>query len=131
MNTARLARGFASRVGKRTINQLMKKIIFTTAILALLATPTLRAEEGKAIYEKDCTNCHGADGKGQTKMGQKLGAKDYSDPKVQAALTDDAAFKAIKEGFKNKEDKVLMKPTEGVSDAEIKAVVAYLRTFKK
>jgi cytochrome c1 len=24
-----------------------------------------------------------------------------------------------------------MKPTEGVSDADIKAVVAYMRTFKK
>ena len=109
----------------------MKKIIITTCVLALLASPALLAEDAKAIYEKDCTKCHGADGKGETKMGKKLGAKDYSDAKVQAALTDEAAFKAIKEGFKSKEDKVLMKPAEGVSDADIKAVVAYMRTFKK
>jgi cytochrome c553 len=109
----------------------MKKMILTTGVLALLATQALVAEDAKAIYEAQCTKCHGADGKGETKMGQKLGAKDYSDPKVQAALTDEAAFKAIKDGFKSKEDKVLMKPTEGVSDADVKAVVAYMRTFKK
>jgi len=109
----------------------MKKLIITTCGLALLATSALLAEDAKVIYEAQCTKCHGADGKGATKMGQKLGAKDYSDPKVQAALTDEAGFKAIKDGFKSKEDKVLMKPSEGVSDAEIKAVVAYMRTFKK
>jgi cytochrome c551/c552 len=64
-------------------------------------------------------------------MGKKIGAKDYSDPKVQAGLSDDAAFKAIKDGFKDKEGKVLMKPSEGYSDADIKAMLAYMRTFKK
>jgi cytochrome c551/c552 len=60
-----------------------------------------------------------------------MGAKDYSDPKVQEALTDDAVFKAIKEGFKDKEGKQVMKASEGLSDADIKAIVAHLRTFKK
>lgn len=130
-HTARLARRLASQAGKPMDDQRMKKIILATTVLALLAAPALRADDGKTIYEKECTKCHGADGKGDTKMGKKLGAKDYSDAKVQAALTDEAAFKAIKEGFKSKDDKVLMKPTEGVSDADIKAVVAYLRTLKK
>ena len=79
------------------------------AVLALSAAPAL-ADDAKALYEKDCVKCHGSDGKGETKMGKKLGAKDYTDPKVQAALTDDAAFKATKEGLKDKEGKVLMKP---------------------
>ena len=64
-------------------------------------------------------------------MGQKLGAKDYTDAKVQAALTDDAAAKAIKEGLKDADGKTLMKPTEGVSDSDVKGLVAYLRAFKK
>jgi cytochrome c6 len=109
----------------------MKKLITITVVTVVLATTHLLAAEAKVIYDKECTKCHGADGKGDTKMGKKLGAKDYTDPKVQAAVTDAAAFKAIKEGLKDKEGKTLMKPTDGVSDEEIKAVVAYLRTFKK
>ena len=64
-------------------------------------------------------------------MGQKLGAKDYSDAAVQGALTDDAATKAIKEGYTDKEGKSVMKPTPNLSDADIKGLVTYLRAFKK
>lgn len=78
-----------------------------------------------------CAKCHGADGKGQTKMGQKLGIKDLTDPKVQAELKDEDAIKAIKEGVKDKEGKTLMKPMEGLSDDEIKALVQHIRNFKK
>ncbi len=109
----------------------MKKIL--TVSIALLAGMALSASaaDAKALYEKDCAKCHGADGKGETKMGKKLGAKDYTDPKVQAEMKDDAAFKAIKEGLKDKDGKVLMKPAEGMSDDEIKSLVAHMRTFKK
>jgi cytochrome c1 len=50
---------------------------------------------------------------------------------VQAELKDDAAIKAIKEGYKDKDGKQVMKPSEGLSDDETKALVAYMRTFKK
>ena len=49
-----------------------------------------RAADAKETYGKACAKCHGEDGKGQTKMGQKLGLKDLSDAKVQADLTDTA-----------------------------------------
>jgi mono/diheme cytochrome c family protein len=98
--------------------------------LSTSATAALAAD-AKELWEKNCAKCHGADGKGQTKMGQKLGAKDYTDAKVQAELKDEAAIKAIKEGLKDKDGKQLMKPAEGISDADAKALVAYIRTFKK
>jgi cytochrome c553 len=109
----------------------MKRMLFV--LVALLAIPALsaRAADAKALYAKDCAKCHGEDGKGETKMGKKLGAKDYTDAKVQAELKDEAAFKAIKEGLKDKDGKTLMKPAESASDEEIKALVAYMRTFKK
>jgi mono/diheme cytochrome c family protein len=102
------------------------------ALLTAMAVSGGAAEAKiKALYDKECAKCHGVDGKGDTKMGKKMGAKDYTDPKVQAAVTDEAAFKAIKEGFKDKDGKTLMKPLEGVSDEDIKALVAYMRTFQK
>ena len=109
----------------------MKRLILS--VIAILIIPAVAglAADAKATYEKDCAKCHGADGKGDTKMGKKLGAKDYTDAKVQEELKDAAAIKAIKEGLKSKEGKTLMKPAEDLSDADIKALVAYMRKFKK
>jgi len=109
----------------------MKKILFLTLAISAAALLSASAGDAKENYDKGCAKCHGPDGKGQTKMGQKLGIKDYTDAKVQAEMKDDAAFKAIKEGLKDKEDKTLMKPAEGLSDDDIKALVAYVRSFKK
>jgi len=109
----------------------MKKLLLLGAAVLTSTALTAAAADAKENYEKGCAKCHGADGKGQTKMGQKMGAKDYTDAKVQDKLTDEAAFKAIKEGFKDKDAKVLMKPSEDLSDADIKALVAYMRKFKK
>jgi cytochrome c553 len=109
----------------------MKTMVLLTSLLLTIPAATVFAGDVKEMYEKDCAKCHGSDGKGETKMGKKLGAKDYTDLAVQAALKDDAAFKATKEGLKDKEGKVLMKPAEGVSDEEIKALVAHLRAFMK
>ena len=67
----------------------------------------------------------------QTTMGKKMGAKDYSDAKVQDAVTDEKAIKAVKEGYKDKDGKVVMKPAEGLSDDDIKAIVKHLRSLKK
>ncbi len=107
-----------------------KTLILTIAALSMVAL-SASAADGKALFEEHCVKCHGADGKGDTKMGKKLGAKDYSDAKVQADLKDEAATKAIKEGLKDADGKVLMKPGEGLTDDDVKALVAHMRSLKK
>ena len=89
------------------------------------------AVEASANWEEQCANCHGADGKGQTKMGKKLNIFDLTDAKVQATFTDDAIVKAIKEGVKDKNGKQVMKPIEGLSDDDMKALVPFVRSLKK
>lgn len=106
-----------------------KQLALVVVLLALPASVAC-ATDAKALYEQGCAKCHGSGGKGETRMGKKFGAKDYTDPKVQDALTDEAAFKATKEGYKDKEGKLLMKPTKRISDEDIKALVAYMRPFK-
>ena len=66
----------------------MKKLLAIGLTVFVVSAVSARADDGKANFESNCAKCHGTDGKGQTKMGQKLGAKDYTDAKVQAALTD-------------------------------------------
>jgi len=109
----------------------MKKTILSVLIFAAAGLISASAADAKDNWEKVCGKCHGPDGKGDTKMGQKLGIKDLTDAKLQADLKDDQAFKSIKEGIKDSEGKIKMKPAENISDDEIKALVQYVRTLKK
>ncbi len=106
------------------------KIATLATALFIGALASLSAADAKENWEKNCAKCHGADGKGDTKMGKKVGVKDYTDPKVQAEMKDDKMFKSLKEGIKDG-DKTKMKPVENLSDDEIKALVAYVRAFGK
>jgi cytochrome c6 len=109
----------------------MKKLIVIGVALVVAGAVSARAADAKENWEKNCTKCHGADGKGQTTMGKKLNLKDYTDPKVQDEMKDDKMTKAIKEGVKDG-DKTKMKGFGDVlSDDEIKALVKYVRDFKK
>ena len=114
----------------------MKKLILLAAMFGLTAALTAKGAEAKENWDNLCAKCHGADGKGDTKMGTKLGCKDFTDAKVQADIKDDAANKAIKDGLKSDDDKTLMKPfvtgaDTPLTDDEVKALVAYVHTLKK
>ncbi|MEY4940155.1 MAG: hypothetical protein RIQ93_1890 [Verrucomicrobiota bacterium] len=102
-------------------------------LLLALASSALTASgaEVAANWTEHCAKCHGEDGKGNTKSGRKLEISDLTDAKVQAKFTDEEAIKAVKEGVKDKAGKMAMKPIEGLSDPEINALVAMVRTLKK
>ena len=85
--------------------------------------------KAKALYTKFCAGCHAITGKGDTKLGQKNGARDYTDPKVKATLKDEDMFKAIKDGLEVKGKKVMHPIGDKMTDEEIKAVVAYMKAF--
>jgi mono/diheme cytochrome c family protein len=122
--------GAGAKTQAQELNMKNKLLILGLAV-STLGLISLRADDTQATYDKQCAKCHGPDGKGDTKMGKKLGCKDYTDAKVQAEMKDEEAAKAIKEGLKDKDGKTLMKPAEGITDEQVKALVGKMRSFKK
>jgi cytochrome c553 len=109
----------------------MNKTLIAAVIAGAFGASSVMAAEGQETWDKECAKCHGKDGAGQTTMGKKLKLKDYTDAAVQAGFTDEEAFKAIKEGIKE-DGKTRMKGYEGkLSDEEITALVAHVRSLKK
>ncbi len=106
-----------------------------TRILLAAGALALSAAVGHAAtaaenWENNCAKCHGADGKGQTKIGKKLGVKDYTDAKVQAQLTDEDMLKAITDGVKEN-GKEKMKPfKDDLSEEERRDLIGYIRKLK-
>lgn len=108
----------------------MKSAHLFLVLSALATAASLPAADVAANWENHCISCHGPDGKGDTKMGKKLKIKDLTDAAYQATFSDADAFKAVKEGIKNENGKTTMKAIEGLSDEEINALVAHVRTLK-
>ena len=109
----------------------MKRKIFAFATIIIASAGIGFGADAAATWAQNCAACHGKDGSGSTMMGKKLGVKDYRDAKVQAAFSDAEAARAIKEGVKTN-GKETMKPFGSkLSDADIKALVAYVRSFKR
>jgi len=109
----------------------MKIIVTAVVSLYIASALCLKAADAKTNWASNCAQCHGPTGKGDTKMGQMVGAMDLTDPKKQASFSDAKATEAIKNGVKQN-GKTTMKAFGGkLTDQEIKALVAYVRALKK
>jgi mono/diheme cytochrome c family protein len=109
----------------------MKTTLSVAACLLLASSLSLRAADAKANWDANCVQCHGKDGKADTKMGKTLNAKDLTDPKVQAGFSDAKAAESIKNGVKENGKTTMKAFGDKLSDDDIKALVAYVRTLKK
>ena len=96
----------------------------TSVILAIIVASSGAAfgADAGALWAQHCASCHGKDGSGNTTMGKQLGLKDYS---KDQGFSDAEAANVIKNG------KGKMKAYKQLSDADVKALVAYVRSLKK
>jgi mono/diheme cytochrome c family protein len=84
------------------------------------------AAAGKAVYDKSCVGCHGADGKGNPGMAKVLGEKGLNlTGKETAQKSDDQLLKVIADGQGK------MPAQTKLSKDEQKAVVRYVRSLSK
>ena len=98
----------------------MKRLVLALAILvAAAASPAPTAAAAADIFAKRCAACHGKDGKGDTPMAQKLGAKDITALKASRGRDRRRSIadgKGKMTAFKGK-----------ITDAEIEAVAKYVK----
>jgi len=106
------------------------------ALVALLIPLASRAETDKKTektWKAKCASCHGADGKGKTESGAKMGVEDYTDPAWQKSKTDADIKKAIADGVnreKNGKKQEMDGFKEKLSAEEIDKLVAHVRALK-
>jgi cbb3-type cytochrome c oxidase subunit III len=101
----------------------MKAIISVITAIVFASSGAAFAADAAALWAQNCASCHGKDGSGNTAMGKKRGVKDYT---KDQGFSDAEATNVIKNG------KGKMKAFKGkLSDADVKALVAYVRSLKK
>lgn len=88
----------------------------------LVATPG----DAKSTFDAKCAKCHGKDGRGKSMRGKLIHARDLTSGQWQNDVTDERLFNSVGNGrgkmpsFKKQ-----------LSDAEIDALVAYVRRLKR
>jgi len=103
-------------------------LVFAVALVAAswtFARPAHGQAPGEGVYKAKCAGCHGADGAGTTAAGKATKARDFCSDEVKKESDDDWISIIVK--GKNKMPSYDKKVTE----AEIKDVVAYIRSLCK
>jgi mono/diheme cytochrome c family protein len=82
--------------------------------------------DAKTLYTRECATCHGKDGKAKTFKAKLNHARNLTDAKWQAEATDERLYNSIRNG----KEKM---PAFGkkLSDSQINALVAFVRTLKQ
>lgn len=104
----------------------MKRLL--TALLLLTLIGSAFAQEPPAAFEKNCINCHGVDGKGNTAAGKKMNIPDLGSAAVQK-LSDDQLYSTIANGTSHKQYPHAF-ANKGVTGAEIHQIVTFIRSLK-
>lgn len=105
--------------------RLLQRIALFSFVIALALPPLAAAQSAADIYKGKCQGCHGPGGVPSDGMAKAMGLKPLGGPDVQA-MSDADLTAAITNG------KGKMKPFKGtLTDAQIKDLVAYVRSLKK
>lgn len=99
-------------------------------ILAVATTASAQDAKTTRLWKAKCASCHGAEGKGNTETGQKMGIPDFTTAKWQKEVSAEEAKKAITDGFKRPGKSEGMDPYKDKLEPEqIDALTAYIKSL--
>lgn len=109
---------------KRTIIRTQLLVLIIVVFVNLSTVSSWAQSSGETLFKIKCAVCHGADGKGDVPMGQKLGAHNLKSPEVQSQ--SDAQLTAVLTKGQNK------MPAYGnkLTGDEITDLIKYIRSLK-
>ena len=81
------------------------------------------------LFKAYCTECHGLDGRAQTKKGKYSHARDIADGKWQDEVSDERIFNSIMNGRNVRGN--MPGFSKQITDEEADALVTYVRQLRK
>ncbi len=104
----------------------LQRAFFTTVVAAAaLWSVALVGQDTAGLYQAKCSACHGADGKGDSPMGKKMGMRDFASAEVQK-MSDDELTAIIADG----KDK-MPSYKKSLKPEQVKELVGYIRSLAK
>jgi cytochrome c553 len=95
--------------------------------LVLAAPPAVFGADAAAVYKKKCAACHGKEGE-PNRIFAKQGVRSFKDAEWQKATEDAQVEEAIRKG---KKGTMMASFEKQLTDEEVTALVAYIRTLGK
>jgi mono/diheme cytochrome c family protein len=123
--------GFIAACSSQTTDATATSRTSPAAAASAAVSPAV-LEQGRALYQKNCTACHGESGKGDGPGAGVLKPppRDHTDKAYMSTLSDKQIADVIKMGGAIK-GKPLMPSHPQFKDPELQALVAYIRSLAK
>jgi cytochrome c6 len=100
-------------------------MLITLALSLAIWSKPAAADDAAPTYKAKCAACHGADGKGDSPIGKKMGLRDFASPEVQK-MSDGELTTIIADG----KDK-MPSYKKSLKPEQIKDLVGYVRSLGK
>ncbi len=105
------------------MRKMIRLQVALTAVFLLTGAVCFAQPSSEALYKSKCQMCHGAKGMADTPSAKAMKVKPVTDPEVKG-MTEAKMEEAVRNGMGK------MQPyKDKLTDAQIKGVVAYFRTF--
>lgn len=111
--------GWGSQLNKKEVTELAQYVQKT--FMAALLNPKI--QQGKAVYTKHCTSCHGERGEGIPQPGMNVPPRNFAAPQARAELDRAKMIDAVQNG---KSGTLMISFRDTLKTKEIEAVIGYI-----